>query len=392
MNTQQIFEQLAAGTSQILPQEHFLKKLASGKKLVIKLGMDPTAPDLHLGHAVVLSKLRQFQDFGHTIIYIIGDFTARIGDPTGRSKTRPALTHEQVMENSKTYLNQVGKILDLSKIVVRYNSEWLNTLPSVEWVKLCAQVTLARLIEREDFANRMAAHQPIGFHELLYPLMQGYDSVVLNADVELGGTDQTFNNLMGRFLQEQYGNKDPQVVITLPILEGLDGVQKMSKSYGNSIGLAESADQAYGKLMSISDTLMWRYYALLLHKTAQQIFQLQQQHPMDAKKALAFAVIERFWSFDDAQSAQDIFENLFQKKNFSQVQEFSMPAGVLNALTIVELVKIVEPSFSLTEIRRLIVAGAVKVDEVKVIDIHAIIAWQPGTLIKIGKHTFFKLT
>ena len=237
------FEQLAAGVEQIIPQEEFEKKLASGKKLRIKLGMDPTAPDLHLGHVVTLSKMRQFQAFGHDVIFLIGDFTARIGDPSGRSKTRPPLTEEQILYNTKTYFQQVSKVLDPERVTVRYNSEWLGMLTSYEWVTLCSKVTLARLIEREDFAQRMAQHQMIGFHELLYPLMQGYDSVALHADVELGGTDQTFNLLMGRFLQEQYG-QEPQAILTLPIIEGLDGVQKMSKSFGNAIGLTEPADQA----------------------------------------------------------------------------------------------------------------------------------------------------
>lgn len=253
------FEQLIISTEQTIPLDEFKKKLSTGKKLKIKLGADPTAPDLHLGHAVVLAKLRQFQDLGHEIIFLIGDFTARIGDPTGKSKTRPPLTEEQIKTNAKTYLEQVGKILDLSKTTLRYNSEWLGALSSTEWVKLCGQVTLARIIEREDFANRIANKQSVGFHELLYPIMQGYDSVELKADVELGGTDQTFNLLMGRYLQEQYG-QEPQVIMTVPLLKGLDGVHKMSKSLGNSIGLTDPADQAYGKLMSMSDDLMWHYY------------------------------------------------------------------------------------------------------------------------------------
>ena len=287
--TSLLYDQLQAGVEQIIPKTEFLKKLELKRPLRVKLGADPTSADLHLGHAVVLSKLRQFQDCGHEVIFLIGDFTARIGDPTGRSKTRPALTDEQIQANTQTYFNQVSKILDPAKIIVRYNSQWLDKLSSREFVNLCSKVTLARLIEREDFAQRITEHQPIGFHELLYPLMQGYDSVVLQADIELGGTDQTFNLLMGRFLQEHYG-QEPQVIMTLPLLEGLDGVQKMSKSLGNAIGLAEPADQAYGKLMSISDELMWRYYQVLLHMRQQEICRMQEQvqqgtvHPMTLKK------------------------------------------------------------------------------------------------------------
>ena len=225
---------LATGTSQIIPESELRKKLESGKKLNIKLGMDPTSPDLHLGHAVVLGKLKQFQDLGHNVIFLIGDFTARIGDPSGKSKTRPPLTEEEITANMKTYFEQVGKILDPEKVVVRYNSEWLGGMSFADVIRLCSQVTLARLIERDDFAKRLQENKPIAFHEMLYPLCQGYDSVALHADVELGGTDQTFNLLMGRFLQEQV-NQSPQLIITTPLLVGLDGVQKMSKSLGNVI-------------------------------------------------------------------------------------------------------------------------------------------------------------
>lgn len=391
-----VIEQLLVGTHTVLPLDALAKKLEKNKPLIIKLGMDPTSPDLHLGHAVVLSKLRQFQDLGHTIVFLIGDFTARIGDPTGRSKTRPALTEEQIKLNSKTYFDQVGKILDPKKVIVRYNSEWLDALESREWVKLCGQVTLARLIEREDFATRMAQHIPIGFHELLYPLMQGYDSVALNADIELGGTDQTFNLLMGRFLQEQCG-KEPQVVITVPILEGLDGVQKMSKSLGNAVGLAEPADQAYGKLMSISDTLMWRYFELLLLKLPAQIEVMRCDvdrgvaHPMELKKNMAHGIIARFWGVQEADAAQKVFEGLFQKKDYSQAAEFKMPAEVSSAIKIIDLIKILDPALSSSEARRLVQAGAVRVNDSKVVDVYAIFEWHVGMTIKIGKHTFYKL-
>ena len=387
---------LLAGTAQVISPAELEKKLASGKKLTIKFGADPTAPNLHLGHAVVLQKLRQFQDLGHTVVFLIGDFTARIGDPTGRSKTRPPLSEEQIATNSKTYFEQVGRVLDPQKIVIRYNSEWLGTLSSADWIKLCAKVTLARLIEREDFAQRMQAHQPIGFHELLYPILQGYDSVALKADVELGGTDQTFNLIMGRFLQEQEG-QEPQAVMTMPLLEGLDGVAKMSKSYGNDIGLAEPAPDAYGKLMSMSDTLMWRYYEVLLQMPVTEIAQLKagvaanNVHPMDLKKQLAFKIIARFWSEQEAHDAQQNFEQLFQKKDLSQAQEFVLASTVSETLSIIELVKLLDPSLSNSEIRRLILANAISLDEQKCTDPKAIITLTVGLVVRVGKHRFYKL-
>lgn len=394
MNT--VLKKLLAGTSQVLPAGELEKKLAKNKPLRIKLGMDPTSPDLHLGHAVVLSHLRLFQDLGHDILFLIGDFTARIGDPTGRSKTRPALSEEDIKRNTQTYFEQVSKILDPKKVTICYNSEWLDKLSSREWIKLCAQVTLARLTEREDFANRIATNQPIGFHELLYPLLQGYDSVALRADVELGGTDQTFNLLMGRFLQEHY-NQEPQVIMTVPILEGLDGVQKMSKSLGNSIGLTEPADQAYGKLMSISDTLMWNYYSLLLKKTDEEIQQLKQEvvagtaHPMTLKKQLAHGIIARFWSAAEADAAQQAFEHLFQKKDFSHAQEFAWPAEHTKTVTVLELVRILNAAETNSEARRLIEAGAVSCDDKKITDPKAQVSIQAGMQIKVGKHKFFKI-
>lgn len=392
-----IVELLEAGTQAIIPKEEFIKKLSLKRKLKIKLGVDPTAADLHLGHVVVLAKLRQFQDLGHDVIFLIGDFTARIGDPTGRSKTRPPLTEEQIAANTKTYLAQVGKILDASKVTIRYNSEWLDKLTSKEFVSLCAKVTLARLIEREDFATRMAEHIPIGFHELLYPLMQGYDSVALHADIELGGTDQTFNLLMGRYLQEHY-NQEPQAILTVPLLEGLDGVNKMSKSLGNAIGIAEPADQAYGKLMSISDTLMWRYYELLLHKLPAEIKSMQEGvksgslHPMDLKKQMAHDIIARFWSNSEAQQAQQIFEELFQKKDYSHAQEMQLPEYINTSVSVIELIKILGGAPSSSEARRLIEAGALSINGEKVTDIKALITVASGMLVKVGKHKFYRIS
>ncbi len=391
------FNILTSGTTQVLPSQELLKKLTSKKKLKIKLGMDPTAPDLHLGHAVVLSKLKQFQDLGHEVIFLIGDFTARIGDPTGRSKTRPPLSEEQIAEHTKTYFDQVSKILDPQKITVCYNSEWLDKLSSREWIKLCANVTLARIIEREDFAQRLSQHIPIGFHELLYPLLQGYDSVALKADVELGGTDQTFNLLMGRFLQEQYG-QEPQVIMTLPLLPGTDGVAKMSKSLSNAIGLNEPADQAYGKLMSISDDLMWTYYHLLLHKTEAEIVSMKKavtenkSHPMDLKKQMAHAIIARFWGKKEADSAQQQFEQLFQKKDFSNAQEVKLSVPHYQKIKVVELLKLLGSVPSASEAKRLIEAGAVTIGDAKITDIHAEVTIQPELIIKVGKHKFYKIS
>lgn len=388
-------EIITGHTSQVIPVEDLKKKLASNRPLKIKLGMDPTAPDLHLGHAVVLLKMKEFQDLGHEVIFLIGDFTARIGDPTGRSKTRPPLSEEDIERNSKTYFEQVSRILDPKKLTIRYNSEWLAPFDAKEFVKLCAKVTLARVTEREDFAKRIQEQTPIGLHELLYPLMQGYDSVALHADVELGGTDQTFNLLMGRYLQEQYG-QEPQVIITTPLLVGLDGSAKMSKSLGNAIGLTEPADQVYGKLMSISDSLMWEYYQLLLRKSPAEILALQkavesdQVHPMELKKAMAFGIVEKFWGTPAAQEAQEIFTELFQKKEYTHatpVELAKLPAPEVN---IIELLKLIGAAVSSTQARELTQAGAVTVNGQKITDIRAVVQLSAGIHMKVGKHRFYK--
>lgn len=396
MSIVEILNKIKAGTEQVIPQQELLKKLETGKKLKIKLGVDPTAPDLHLGHAVVLGKLKQFQDLGHEVIFLIGDYTARIGDPTGRSKTRPALTEQEILKNTETYLKQVNIILDPTKVTVRYNSEWLDKLTSKEFVQICGKVTLARLIEREDFANRIEQHISIGFHELLYPLMQGYDSVALHADVELGGTDQTFNNLMGRYLQEHYG-QEPQVVITVPILPGTDGVNKMSKSLGNSIGLTEKPQKAFGKLMSISDNLMWQYYEILLHKQKSEIDTMKEAslggivNPMDYKKQMAAQIIERFWGKQDAVDAQKSFEELFQKKDYSNAQEVDLPEFLCKDIWIMELLKRLGAVSSSTEGGRLINEGAVSIDGEKIANIKAAVTVLSGMQIKVGKHKFYKV-
>jgi tyrosyl-tRNA synthetase len=393
---QKTLELLKSGVDQILPEQDFEKKLASKKRLKIKLGMDPTAPDLHLGHAVVLSKLKQFQDLGHEVIFLIGDFTARIGDPSGRSKTRPPLSVEEIEQNSKTYLEQVGKILDARNTTVRYNSEWLSKFSFEDILRLAGRVTLARIIERDDFAKRLKDKTPIGFHELFYPIMQGYDSIALHADVEMGGTDQTFNLLMGRFLQEQFG-QEPQVIMTMPILEGLDGVQKMSKSLGNYVGLWEEPDAAYGKLMSISDKLMWRYYLLLLDKTEREIEKMKLDvvigtlHPMKLKKEMAYKIIEKFWSQEDANMAQQKFESLFQKKDYSKATEVQLPTETKNPLWIVELLKLLGAVSTGSEAKRLIESGAVLIDEKQVKDFKTEITWESGMVVKVGKHRIYKL-
>lgn len=389
-------ELLSDGAAQIVPLEDLKKKLQKGTPLIIKLGVDPTSIDLHLGHAVVLCKLREFQDLGHKVIFLIGDFTARIGDPTGKSKTRPILSSEQIAENAKTYVDQVSKILDPKKIEIRFNSEWLDKLDAKDFVKLCSKVTLARLIERDDFQKRLHANQTISFHEMLYPIMQGYDSVELHADVELGGTDQTFNLLMGRFLQEQFG-QEPQAILTTPILEGLDGVEKMSKSLGNFIGISEPADQAYGKLMSISDELMWRYYQLLLNKKGPEIEALKadiasgSKHPMDVKKEMAYLIVKKFWSEDLAKVAQKNFEELFQKRDYSHATEFIVKKDNQNALWIVDLLKLLDAISSSSEARRLIESGAIKIDDSILKDFKAVVEIKDGMVIKAGKHKIFKL-
>ena len=396
MSPEKCLESLKIGTIAVIPEKDFEKKISSGKKLRIKLGMDPTAPDLHLGHAVVLRKLRQFQDMGHEIICLIGDFTAAIGDPTGKSKTRPVLSQEEIVNNTKTYLDQVNRVLAKDKFTLCFNSEWLSKLGFADVVKLAGKITLARLIEREDFTKRFQEKSPIGFHELFYPLMQGYDSVELKADVELGGTDQTFNLLMGRFLQEHYG-QEPQVIMTLPLLEGLDGVEKMSKSLGNYIGLSEPANDAFGKLMSISDTLMWRYYEVLLLTPATVISVMQKDvasgkaHPLDLKKKMAHQVLVSFWSREEADTALNYFETVFQQRDFSQAQEVALPVGTDNPIWIVELLKLLGGVSSSSDAKRLIETKSVSIDGEPVTDFKALITWKSGMILKVGKHRIYKL-
>jgi len=321
-----IDEQLAyltKGADETIRVEELRAKLdraaKTGKSLRVKAGFDPTAPDLHLGHTVLIRKLKHFQDLGHTVIFLIGDFTGLIGDPSGRNVTRPAMTPEEVAANAETYKKQVFKILDAQKTVIDFNSRWLGKLTSMDWIKLCSKYTVARMLERDDFSNRMKEQRPIAIHELLYPLGQGYDSVALEADVELGGTDQKFNLLVGRTLQQEYG-QEPQVIMTMPILEGLDGVQKMSKSLGNYVGIGEPPAEMFGKLMSISDDMMWRYYLLLTEKTPSEIETLKravdsgQALPFDVKKALAGEIAAQYHGVQEAGRAQTAWEVKYQGK------------------------------------------------------------------------------
>ncbi len=395
--TQNALEILTSGIAQCVPQQDLIKKLESGKKLQIKLGMDPTAPDLHLGHAVVLKKMKQFQDLGHETIFLIGDYTARIGDPTGKSKTRPPLTEEQILLNAKTYFAQVGKILDLKKLTIVYNSSWLSKLNFADIIKMCSKITVARLIEREDFKKRLAENTPIAMHELLYPIMQSYDSVHLKADVELGGTDQTFNLLCGRFLQEQY-DQEAQVVLTVPLLEGLDGVEKMSKSLGNAIGLFDQPSDAYGKLMSIPDHLVYRYFLLLLDRTEKQILDLKNQvasekiHPMDLKKQMAHEIVTTFWSKQDADNAQAQFQAIFQKKDLSQATQVKLdPSFFKQKVWIVKLLQELNAVQSSSEVKRLIESGSILIDDEVITDFKAEIAPHSGMTIKVGKHRIYKV-
>jgi len=330
-NVMTIDEQLAyltKGAEETIRVEELRAKLeraaTSGRPLRVKAGFDPTAPDIHLGHTVLIRKLKHFQDLGHTVIFLIGDFTGLIGDPSGRNVTRPPMTREEIAVNAETYKAQVFKILDPEKTVVDFNSRWLGALTSFDWVTLCSKYTVARMLERDDFSKRMREQRPIAIHELLYPLGQGYDSVALEADVELGGTDQKFNLLVGRTIQQEYGQQ-PQVIMTMPLLEGLDGVQKMSKSLGNYVGINESPAEIFGKIMSISDDMMWRYYLLLTDLTPAQIAEMKQavaggeRHPLEVKKSLAARIVADFHSVAEAGMAQADFESQFQAKGIPSV-------------------------------------------------------------------------
>ena len=382
---------LEQGTERIYTREGLKQKLEQNRPLRVKLGADPTAPDLHLGHSVVLRKLRQFQDLGHKAVLIIGDYTALIGDPTGQNKTRPMLSERDIERNAKTYFEQAGKILDTSpdKLEIRRNSEWLAKMSFADVLRLASQMTVARMLERDTFEKRYKADVPIGVHEFLYPLMQGYDSVVVQADVELGGTDQTFNNLVGRDLQRDAG-QEPQVVLIMPILEGLDGFEKMSKSKGNYIGLSDAPKDMFGKTMSISDDLMWKWYGLLLGKTPAEIATIKSGHPMEAKKTLAHAIVAQYHGGTVADRAREEFEKQFSKKDLAEIADsLSVPAG---EIWIVELVEKTGKFKSRGDIRRVIQQGGVSLDGQKITDDKARVTVQNGQVLKAGKLVVVKLT
>ncbi len=384
------FALIKRGTDEILLEDALRRKLALGRPLRIKAGFDPTAPDLHLGHTVLLNKLRQLQDLGHEILFLIGDFTGMIGDPTGKSATRKPLTREQIQENAKTYQDQVFRILDPERTRVVFNSQWLEALGAAGLVQLAAQHTVARMLERDDFAKRYKGGQPIAIHEFLYPLIQGYDSVALHADVELGGTDQKFNLLVGRQLQEVYG-QEPQVVITLPILEGLDGIQKMSKSLGNYIGITDSPDDMFGKVMSISDDLMWRYFELLSTRDLSEIQAWrgavdEGANPRDIKFELGLELVSRFHGATQARQALERFVARFQRGAMPEdIPEQTLSAGDAGALPIANLLKAAGLVGSTSEAIRLIGQGAVRVDGERIDDARLAFAAGSQHVYQVGK-------
>ncbi len=399
LDPKQQYEVLSRNTDSILPEGGLLDKLykskKEGKPLNIKLGFDPTAPDLHIGHAVVLKKLREFQELGHNVIVLLGDFTARIGDPTGKSETRKPLSDEQIQANVETYLAQLGKILDLTKTTVRYNSEWLATMSPVEVIKLTAQTTVAQMLERDNFEKRFENNEPIALHEFLYPLFQGYDSIAINADVELGGTDQRFNNLMGRQLQLNAG-LDAQVVLLLPILTGTDGSKKMSKSLNNYIGLYDAPNDIYGKVMSIPDSLIVEYLNLATNFDFQMIDELKKaldngENPRNIKMKVAFNITEQYAGTENAQTAQDYFINLFSKKQLPddiaevKLSDEDMASNLTKILADNNLIA------SIGEGKRLIEGGGIKVNEEKITDVNYKLSKETlPAVVQVGKRKFVK--
>jgi tyrosyl-tRNA synthetase len=372
------------GTNEIISEEELIKKLNSGKKLRIKLGVDPTAPDLHLGHSVIINKLKVFQDLGHQIVFLIGDFTARIGDPSGRSATRPMMTEEQIMKNIKTYQDQVFKILDREKTEVVFNSKWLNALGIEGLLKLASKHTVAQMLVRDDFEKRFKADIPISIVEFMYPLLQAYDSVALQADVELGGNDQKFNLLLGRDMQRDAG-QEPQVVITMPLLVGTDGVKKMSKSYKNYIALNDKPQDMFGKLMSISDELMMFYYELL---TQENLDEIKQMHPKEAKMKLGSIIVERYWGKEAAENAKAEFNKIFANKDLpTEIEEFKCDKDKIKLSELLFVSKMVA---SKNEARRLIEQGGAKVDNEKV-TADTEIEVKNGMILQAGKRKFKKI-
>ena len=388
--------EIRRGAEEILVESELVEKLKSGKPLRIKAGFDPTAPDLHLGHTVLLNKLKQFQDMGHHILFLIGDFTGMIGDPTGKNVTRKPLTPEQVKQNAVTYQEQVFKILDPAKTQVVFNSDWMNDLSSADMIRLASNHTVARMLERDDFHKRYHGGQPIAIHEFLYPLIQGYDSVVLEADVELGGTDQKFNLLMGRELQKAYG-KAPQCILTMPILEGLDGVQKMSKSLGNYIGINDSPKDIFGKLMSVSDDLMWRYIELLSFRTVNEVEQWREEvsqgrNPIEIKKDFAEEIVARFHGEQAGVDARQGFENQFKKGELpDDIPDVIISVGN-EGMPIANILKEAGLTSSTSDAMRMIKQGAVKIDGEKVDDKSLVIQAGVEGIFQVGKRKYARIT
>ena len=387
-------ELLTRGTEEIIPEEAFLEQIDSKKTLRIKAGFDPTSPDLHLGHTVLLNKMKIFQDLGHEVIFLIGDFTGLVGDPSGVNETRPVLTEEQLNLNAETYKQQVFKILDPDKTEIRYNSEWMNEVHPSEFIKLLSSYTVARMLERDDFSKRYKAQQPISIHEFLYPILQGYDSVKLNADIEMGGTDQKFNLLLGREVQKHYGQKQ-QSILTVPLLEGLDGVKKMSKSLGNYIALEDKPDDMFGKLMSISDDLMWRYFSLLSFRSSKEILAFKNDinegtNPRDIKFLLAEEIVERFHQ-GLGEVSKGNFINRFQKGNISQdIEEININIENDSEL-LTRIIKESKLLSSTSEALRMIQQGAVKLNNEKVSDTKTTVQKGSSNLIQVGKKKVAKI-
>ncbi|WP_068785069.1 tyrosine--tRNA ligase [Paenibacillus phocaensis] len=395
---------ISRGVVEIVPEDELkqkvIKSVVTGKPLKVKLGLDPSAPDIHVGHTVVMQKLRQFQELGHQVQLIIGDFTGRIGDPTGKSETRKQLTEEDVQRNAETYRQQIFKILDPSQTQVHFNSEWLAPMTFADVVKLSAKVTVARMLERDDFTKRYSSGQPISIHEFFYPLMQGMDSVALESDIELGGTDQKFNLLMGRTLQKEYG-KDTQVAIMTPIIEGLDGVQKMSKSLGNYIGIDEAPNEVYGKAMSVPDELMTKYYELVTDLSLEDLAALNEGlksggvHPRDAKMRLAHTLVRMYHGQEAADAAQEHFVTVFQQRALpDDIEEKEIPAAELEngKIRLIKLLTLIGFAASNGEAKRSIQQGAVKLNEEKVSDPNAEVELAGGEIIQVGKRKFAKLS
>ena len=387
-------EILIRGTEEIIPEESFLKQIKSKKKLRVKAGFDPTSPDLHLGHTVLLNKMKIFQDLGHEVIFLIGDFTGLVGDPSGVNETRPVLTKEQLDKNAETYKEQVFKILDPKKTEVRFNSEWMQSVDPSEFIKMLSSYTVARMLERDDFSKRYKSQQPISIHEFLYPILQGFDSVKLEADIELGGTDQKFNLLLGREVQKHYG-QEQQSILTVPLLEGLDGVKKMSKSLGNYIALEDSPDDMFGKVMSISDDLMWRYFSLLSFKSSEQISDYKRDieegsNPRDTKFLLAEEIVDRFHEGLGKKSKEN-FINRFQKGNISQDLEEVVVTIESESELLTRILKESNLLKSTSEALRLIKQSAIKVNDEKVSDTKFMLKKGTSNLVLVGKKIAAKI-